>query len=199
MPACEPAGDSIPAPALVPGQVTLSLEPGYYRLGIQAEEGATGRRCAFKTNVELAGFDRGLSISDILFASLLGETESCHVFNRGAVRVIPHPLHTYKIPGTVKIYFEIYGLDTDDRDRAFYEIAFRIDPLEKRRRGPILVEAGTVVRSKFKVSGYGSMQSQRLEIATENLWQGAYHLKIEVTDRRVLRSAERTARFSLIE
>jgi hypothetical protein len=99
----------------------------------------------------------------------------------------------------VNFYFEIYGLDTDGEGRAFYRIEYRIDPLTKRRAGPVLEESEAAVSSSFETSGFGAIQPQHLSIATGNLWEGAFRITIRVTDRRTLRVAERSATFSVIK
>jgi GWxTD domain-containing protein len=68
------AGQGIRAPSLVPAQIVLALEPGYYRIGIEARDRTSLRRAAYRTNVELEPYIASPSVSDIEFASSIKET-----------------------------------------------------------------------------------------------------------------------------
>jgi GWxTD domain-containing protein len=184
---------------LVPGLVSLTLKPGYYRLGIEVIDRFSGRRGAMKTNLVLPSLDGGLRLSDVQFASSIRETEENGAFVKGNLMVVPHPLHTYRIPSPLKFYFEIYGLDTDREGKAFYSVEYRITPLEKRRSGPVLKDMKTAISSSFNTTGYGAMQAHRLEIATANLWKSRFRLTVAVTDRRTLSTVEKTAEFKVID
>jgi hypothetical protein len=192
-------GESDGGPSLVPGQAIVTLEPGYYRIGIEANDLHSGRSGGFRTNVELVSLDPPLSLSDIMFASSISETEENSKFLKGNLQVVPHPIHAYRIPFPVKIYFEIYGLDTDAEGLAYYEVEYRIQPLRKRRRGPVLEEVPTAISSRFETTGFGPRQVQRLEIATGNLWKGPFELMVSVRDRRTRRVTEKRAGFSILE
>ncbi len=193
------AGETFTGPSHIPGQAVVTLEPGYYRIGIQATDLHSGHRGSFRTNLELTSFDRSLRLSDIQFASSIRDTEENTRFVKGTLQVVPHPLHAYRIPFPVTLYFEIYGLDTDTESLAFYEVEYRIVPLEKRRRGPVLEEMPVAISSQFETTGFGSTQVQHLEIATENLWKGPFELIVTVRDRRTRQSVSERASFSVLE
>jgi len=193
------AGEKFTGPSLLPGQIVLALEPGYYRLGIEARDRGSKRRAAFKTNLELAVFGGSPDVSDIQFASSIRETEENQRFVKGTLQVVPHPAHAYRMPFPLSIYFEIYGLDTDQEGLAFYRIEYKIVPREKQRRGPVLEEVSSVVSSSFETNGYGAAQPQHLSIATENLWEGPFRFIVTVTDRRTMRTATRTEDFSILK
>jgi GWxTD domain-containing protein len=193
-----PMDDTGSPDRLIPGRVICTLEPGYYRLGVEAIDRSSGKRCAFRTTVDLPDFDSRLTVSDILFASRISESDRISRFTRGALEVVPHPVHAYLRGDPLILYFEIYGLDTDREGMAFYRIRYRIEPIGRRRRGPVLVTAPTAVSSIFDMSGIGANQIQRLEIATDNLWGGIFELKVEITDRRTRGSAVQSARFSVV-
>ena len=159
----------------------------------------SGRRGMLKTNLELAPIGNELALSDIQFASSIQETEENQKFVKGNLQVIPHPLHAYRIPYPLSIYFEIYGLDTDREGISFYTIEYRIVPLQKRRKGPVLEEVSPIISSKFETTGYGSMQVQRLSITSTSLWEGPFRLIVTVTDRRTLASAEKSSNFSILD
>ena len=186
-------------PSHMPGQIVLELEPGYYRIGIEATDVNSQKRGAARTNLELEPYGGELAISDIQFASSIGEAQPGGKFVKGNLRIIPHPLHAYRIPYPLTFYFEIYGLEIDQDGYSFYAVDYKITPLRKRRRGPVLEEITSVVSSKFETTAAGSDQVQRLEIATENLWEGSFELTVTVTDRRTRESVRKSARFSVLE
>ncbi len=185
-------------PSLVPAQIVLALEPGYYRIGIEARDRTSKRRSAFRTNVELAPYAASPSVSDIQFASAIRETEANQDFVKGNLQVVPHPSHAYRKPFPLWMYFEIYGLDLDPEGLAFYRVEYRIIPLEKRRRGPVLEETAAI-SSSFETNGYGATQPQRLSVATENLWEGRFRFIVTVTDRRTFRTATKYEDFSILK
>ena len=186
-------------PSLIPGQVVMGLEPGYYRIAVEAIDVKSDISGVMKTNLELQAVGEKLAVSDIQFASRIDRVSDETRFVKNDLRIIPHPMHAYRIPFPLTFYFEIYGLDTDRDDFCFYSVDYKIKPLEKRRRGPILEEIAPVVSSKFKTTGSGPRQVQQLQIATENLWQGPFELSITVTDRRTLEQVEKRSRFSILE
>jgi hypothetical protein len=191
--------DSLPGSTLLPEQVVVALRPGYYHLGLEAYDRNSRRRGMSKANLEVTPFETSPAVSDIEFASSIGEGGENPRFLKGNLRVVPHPLRAYRKPFPVTFYFEIYGLDTDDRGIAFYRVEYRIDPLEKKRWGPVLQDAPTNISSTFETSGHGSTQPQRLAIATENLWKGNFQLVVTVTDRRTGHAATKSAAFTVLE
>ncbi|MBN2070648.1 MAG: GWxTD domain-containing protein [Candidatus Krumholzibacteriota bacterium] len=186
-------------PGYIPGQLAMALKPGYYRIGIEVTDTGSGRKGVFQTNVELPSMDGKLSLSDILFASSISETDDMVKFRKGDLQVVPHPLHAYRIPFPLTFYFEMYGLDTDRDGLAYYTIDYRIIPVSKRRKGPVLEEPPPAISSKFETTGFGSTQIQRLEIATENLWKGTFQLIVSIMDRRTLETTEKRSNFSILE
>jgi GWxTD domain-containing protein len=186
-------------PSLVPAQIVLALEPGYYRVGIEARDRISKRRAAYRTNIELTPYAASPSVSDIQFASSIRETEANQDFVKGNLQVVPHPSHAYRKPNPLWMYFELYGLDTDPEGLAYYRVEYRIIPLEKRRRGPVLEETSSAISSSFETSGYGATQPQRLSVATENLWEGRFRFIVTVTDRRSFRTATKWEDFSIVK
>ena len=187
------------ASGLVPGQIVLALKPGRYHLGIEACESNSKRRAEFKTDVDVPAYKASPCISDIQFASSITETEENSRFVKGNLRVVPHPLHAYRIPAPIVFYFEIYGLDTDEDGKTFYLVEYRIIPLGKKRWGPVFLERPANIGAAFETSGYGSAQPQRLAIAANELGEGPFRLDVTVTDRRTFRTAVQSAKFSILK
>ena len=197
--ASQEGGMTFNGPYYIPGQVAVTLDPGYYRIGIEAHDLQSGRMGVYRMNVELPPMDEGLALSDILFASTITPVEKTVRYQKGNLQVVPHPLHAYKIPFPLTFYFEIYGLDTDEEGFALYEVEYRVVPVSKKKEGFTFRDMETAIESKFEASGFGPSQPQRLEIATENLWEGSFRLIITVMDRRTRESVEKISNFSILE
>ncbi len=197
--ASQEGGQTFEGPAYIPGQVAVTLEPGYYRIGIEARDLQSGRMGVYRANVELPPMDEGLALSDILLASTITQVDETVRYQKGNLQVVPHPLHAYKIPFPLTFYFEVYGLDTDEEGFALFEVAYRVVPVSKKKKGMTLADMPTTVESRFEASGFGPSQPQRLEIATENLYEGSFKLVITVMDRRTRESVVKIANFSILE
>ncbi len=197
--AAQKGGEIFIGPSHLPGQVILTLKPGYYRIGIEAYDTNSGRRGVYRTNLELAPLGETLGLSDIQYASSIRETTENVKFAKGNLQVVPHPLRAYRRPFPVHLYFEIYGLDTDKAGLAFYTVEYRIIPLEKRRKGPVFEDIQPAISSRFETSGFGGRQVQRLTIATENLWKGSFRLVVSVKDRRTFQVVEGGSKFSILD
>jgi len=185
-------------PAYLPGQVLLTLGPGYYRFGLETIDKISGSRGVFRTNRRLT-CGEGLSLSDIQFARTISTGDQNSRFRKGNLIVVPYPLHLYKKSFPIAYYFEIYGLDTDREDFGFYSVEYSVTPTEKKRWGPVLVDQHTGINTGFNASGFGSQQPMRLEINTDNLWSGRFVLRVKVTDRRTRNSTEKTASFAIVD
>ncbi|MDD3643134.1 MAG: GWxTD domain-containing protein [Candidatus Krumholzibacteria bacterium] len=184
---------------LCPAQLNLAMAPGYYRWGIEVIDRAGGKHGCYRFSRLLEPLGEGLSLSDILFASSVSDAGEADAFVRGTLRVVPHPMHAYRKPHPVRLYFEIYDLDTDPQGFAFYSIEYRIEAKKRHRVGPVLRKQGTVISPRFETSAYGATQSERLEIDTDRLRKGSYRLFVTVMDRRTRKSVERVANFSILD
>lgn len=187
------------SPWLLPAQFILTLDPGYYRFGIEVRDRRTKKHGAFLASRYIAPMGDTLCVSDIQLASSIEEAGNRTSFIKGPLRVIPHPVHAYRKPDPVKFYFEIYGLDLDEEDFGFWEIEYSVEPKEMKREWPVYKDVGTVMSSKFNASGFGSTQHERLEIDSDKLWEGSFRLRVRVMDRRTRKSVETLTSFSILE
>ena len=185
-------------PAYLPGQIRLTLEPGYYRFGLETIDKNSGSRGVFRTNKRLTCGD-DLCLSDIQFARNIFEGDQNSRYRKGDLIVVPYPLHLYKKSFPIAFYFEIYGLDVDKKDFGFYSVEYTVTPTEKKRWGLVYVDQETGISAGFKASGFGSQQPMRLEINTDNLWSGRFMLTVRVTDRRTRKSTEQTGSFAIVD
>lgn len=193
-----PNSEDAKVPAYLPGQIILTLAPGYYRFGLETIDKNSGSRGVFRTNRRLT-CSSDLCLSDIQFARMISDGDENSRYRKGNLIVVPYPLHLYKKSFPIAFYFEIYGIDLDKEDFGFYSVEYTVIPTEKKRWGPIFVDQKTGISANFNASGFGSQQPMRLEINTDNLWSGRFVLRVKITDRRTRKSTEQTASFAILD
>jgi GWxTD domain-containing protein len=197
--ASQEGGQTFEGPSYIPGQVALTLDPGYYRIGIEARDLKSNRMGVYRTTVEVPPLHESLALSDIMFASTITQVSETVRYQKGNLQVVPHPLHAYRIPYPLKFYFEVYGLETDEEGMALYTVEYRVIPVSKKKKMLVYEDVETAVESRFETGGFGSTQPQRLEIATDNLWEGSFRLIVTVMDRRTRQTVVKSANFSILE
>ncbi|MFQ5511748.1 MAG: GWxTD domain-containing protein [Candidatus Krumholzibacteriia bacterium] len=186
---------------LLPTQIPLLLETGYYRMAVSVRGLKSGKSSSFRTSFDCNSFDNGLALSDILFARRIAQTETPSLFTRGALEVIPHPLRAYSRSVPMPIYFEIYNLTTDERGVSSYTVEYKIIPhnKEKKHFWQRYRQATPVVSSRFRSSGFGDNEIQHITVNTENLKKGSFDLLITLTDDLSQQVTFKRGTFSLID
>lgn len=187
--------------SLIPSQIIVALNRGYYRMGISIEGDQSGRSSSYRTTFDCEPYGVRLSISDILFARSITEANSPSMFTRGAMDVVPHPSRAYSRRVSMPIYFEIYNLTLDERGVSSYTLEYKIVPRtnQKKTLADRFQSASPVVSSKFQSSGFGPSESQPLFIRLDNLSKGAYDLLITLTDDVTQQVVTQTGTFSLVD
>lgn len=180
------------------GQVVLSLPPAPYHIWIEAVDLISGRRGVLKMRKWLVPLDGGLCASDVQFAKTIAESSVPSRYMKNNLVVIPHPLHLYRIPFPITLYFEIYGLKQDKEDHVFYSIEYEIIPL-KPGRNTMIEDRSKTMTAGFETSAFGPNQPVQFQIATDNLEEGPHRLKVRIMDRKTRETIEKTARFGLMK
>lgn len=185
--------------SLIPAQFTFTVHPGYYRVCMEIKDHYSNKNGSYRTSRHLKSMGDTLSLSDLLFASSISPAEGNDTFIKGTLRVIPHPMHAYRKPNSIKVYYEIYGLDTDDENLAFYSIEYSIKAMHKKRTGLVLKDVSSSISSRYETSAYGAIQFERIEIDTQELWDGVFQLSVTVMDRRTRKTTTSVGKFSVID
>jgi hypothetical protein len=156
---------------------------------------------AYRTNVSSRNFDQDLAISDILFAQKIAPTTELSPFSRGALEVVPHPIRRYAAGTPVPVYFEVYGLDLEERGQSDYEVEYRVVPSTDDKKSIFDRFSGgeTVFASRFAGSGYNANEPLQLTIKTENLKPGLYDFIVRVKDELSQSETYRQASFRIVE
>jgi GWxTD domain-containing protein len=187
--------------SLVPTQLMVGLEEGYYRMGLSMRGEKSGRSSSYRTTFACEPFGLNLGISDILFARSIDQANTSSMFTRGPLEVVPHPLRAYSRSFPMPIYFELYNLTLDDRGVSTYTLEYKIIPHTKEKRAfwDRFQKSTPVVSSKFQSSGFSAHETQYLFIHTDNLHKGSYDLLITLTDDFTRQVVFQKGTFSLID
>ncbi len=186
---------------LMPAQIVFSLPRGYYRVAVNMSDLDVKHSSAYRTNVSSRNFDEELALSDILFAQKIAPTAELSPFSRGALEVVPHPIRRYAVGTPVPVYFEIYGLDLEERGQSDYEVEYRVVPSSDDKKSIFdRFDGGeTLFASRFEGSGFNANEPLHLTIKSENLKPGLYDFIVRVKDELSQSETYRQASFRIVE
>jgi hypothetical protein len=172
-------------------------------LAVTVEETNTGRINSYRTDVACEDFDSKLAISDILFAFIIKPVSQMTPFNRGALEVVPHPMHRYRKSSPIQVYFEVYNLKTDDQGLSRYNIEYRLIPSAPKKKGWWQSLFGenyiTEISSSLEGSSYGPHDVIHLSVNTNNLWADDYKFIVQLVDQFSQQTQSREAAFTVVE
>lgn len=186
---------------LMPAQIVFSLPRSYYRVAVNMSDLDVKHSSAYRTNVSSRNFDEDLALSDILFAQKIAPTTELSPFSRGALEVVPHPIRRYAVGTPVPVYFEIYGLDLEERGQSDYAVEYRVVPSSDDKKSIFdRFDGGeTVFASRFEGSGFNANEPLHLTIKSENLKPGLYDFIVRVKDELSQSETYRQASFRIVE
>ena len=186
---------------LMPAQIVFSLPRSYYRVAVNMSDLDVKHSSAYRTSVSSRNFDQDLALSDILFAQKIAPTAELSPFSRGALEVVPHPIRRYAVGTPVPVYFEIYGLDLEERGQSDYEVEYRVVPSSDDKKSIFdRFDGGeTVFGSRFEGSGFNANEPLHLTIKSENLKPGLYDFIVRVKDELSQSETYRQASFRIVE
>jgi GWxTD domain-containing protein len=195
--------DDTQAAILIPGLAVTFLPPGRYEMALRLEDTGSGKLQIYRTIVQVPEFpaDR-LQTSDITFATAMEISASPGIFGKGDWNIYPHPFRVFNPDGEINIYFEIYGLGTDDEGLNNYRVTYRI-----KNRSP-QIKSGWLwtkresfspeVASTFVDRRHGSTTRHPLSISAANFNEDSYILDILVEDLISGQETETQTRFSVV-
>jgi GWxTD domain-containing protein len=186
---------------LVLDQITVTVEPGEYRLALSVQDSLSHRVGVHQAEFTALAFPPGeLALSDIQFALDVKSPEPDAPFVKGAYQVVPYPLSTFVRDQRVFVYFEAYGLTQSPSGDALYTVGFRIQPHRQATRswfgsskGQVIPGVATAydgVSASANVQEYFSLDPSTFE-------EDSYDVQITVTDRISDRKVTRSATFSV--
>ncbi|MEJ2722597.1 MAG: GWxTD domain-containing protein, partial [bacterium] len=154
---------------LMPMQLVFTLDPGFYHMAVTLEEPETRKISSYRCDVTCLDFESKLEVSDVLFASRIAPSEKTSPFVRGPLEVVPHPSRSYRRPGSIPVYVEVYNLSSEGPGGASYTVEYEIRPSDERGG-----RSTVVVSSSFNAACDGPHDVVHLAIDTENLWEGEF-------------------------
>ncbi|MDP6039585.1 MAG: hypothetical protein QGG64_13625, partial [Candidatus Latescibacteria bacterium] len=176
--------------ALLIDELALNVPPGKYRLGVEVRDRARNLMGAYTREVEVESYaGDGLGLSDIELAGSV--VEDAEVKIKGGRKVVPMPSGTYRPGQPVTIYYEVYGLKSDDFGQTHYQMDYRISPKKGkpiavtilRAIGELLgIEEKKVVTISYEQKGKEASEYNYLEIDVSGSESGQYELEVIVTD-----------------
>ncbi|HEV8305873.1 MAG TPA: hypothetical protein VGQ25_12975 [Gemmatimonadales bacterium] len=158
-----------------PGLLTLTVPPGEYEYGFDADSnGVVGRLRGRVIVPAFSAVDLGLSSLALAPAAALLDREATL---RGMPADLAYPANT-----PLAAYVEVYGLTTDRDGRSRYRVRYSFAPLPSGlgrllgRGRPVVLEFGRDVAA--------SRTAERLVIQPDQLPAGRYRVTVAVTDLR---------------
>ncbi len=186
---------------LVLDQITLSVDPGSYRMAVSVQDSLSRRIGVHQARFEAHDFSPGtFAISDIQFALDVRDASEGQPFVKGAYQVVPYPLSAFAADQPVFVYFEIYGLEQSPTGDSLYTVQFRIQPTNPATvswfgssKGQVIPGVATAyegVSTRSNVQEYFSLDPSTFE-------EDTYEVQITVTDRINDRQVVRAKSFSV--
>ncbi len=199
------ADGDVEAGTLAIDELALQIPPGRYYLGVQINHPATNRRGGYTRELIVEDYQvPGLRISDIELAGRVIEDSTATT--KGGLRVVPLPSHTYRRGQPIVIYYEVYGLSSDDFGQTRYRVDYRIKPLRGKLRGIRVIRAlgrllgieeKAIVTISYERVGTRLDEHNYLEIDPGDTKEGRFELTISVTDLNTQISIQKNTVFNI--
>jgi GWxTD domain-containing protein len=199
---------------------TLSQNPDFYnfatitmpapaeslKVACAIEQKSAQRVNIYEMPLDIYDFnDKGFHLSSLILASKVGEKEKDSQFNRRNIKLIPNFTRTYRDIDTLIVYYEIYDLPTNIRNRTHYRLSYSIREIEPPRNvfgmiagllsgGPKAEITHTADRGDIRTELY-----EPLKIDISPLKPGLYSFTLEVEDLIIGKTLTRKAQFSVVE
>jgi GWxTD domain-containing protein len=175
------------------GQLTFFLEPDTYRVALDFQCAAAGRRGMTELLVAVPAYPADeLRISDIELASevrpaRLGDRE--RGFLKHGLYVKPYPYRTLRRGPPIFLYYEIYGLRPDEAGQVRYRVEYEV---EAARKGGLLAflsllnpfkGKGVRLTSSYDYVAEEPERHEHLSLDLGSLRPGVYRLRLKVLDQ----------------
>jgi GWxTD domain-containing protein len=178
---------------MYPAVQTVRVRPGKYNLSIEVEEKLERNTGVVRELFEAREFrQRGLQLSDMLFAEDITPPENIEVSKRADFTIKPDLDKVYTVFHPVFLYYEIYGLIIDPTTQSTrYRVECAIELQEQKRTGiwqyfPSIAQSGQSagrIETVAEYSGITSTEHQYLRINVENSPPGDYRVTLNVEDQ----------------
>jgi len=186
---------SMPRGAPPRDRIALDLDPGPYRLALEARDRAGGKVGIFLTETMVPDFSASeLALSDVQRCLDVRRASGPDPFRNGDWVVVPHPGGTYRAGTPVFLFFEVYHLARSPAGETFYTVGVTV-----RSRAPdgTVGEVVAGVGNAFDGRGRSATAQEFLALDPGALETSLYDVEVRVTDRISDRSVARTVTFGV--
>ncbi|MDP6042189.1 MAG: hypothetical protein QGG64_26810, partial [Candidatus Latescibacteria bacterium] len=189
----------VEAGTLAIDEIALQISPGRYYLGVQVNHPASNRRGGYTQELVVEDYHMpGLWVSDIELAGRVVEDSTA--MGKGGFDVVSLPSRTYKLGKPIVIYYEVYGLRSDEFGQTDYRVDYRITAKKGKLSGVqvlralgrlIGIEEKAVVTISYERKGTRSDENNYLEIDPGKSKEGRYEIAVSVSDLNANQTAEK--------
>jgi GWxTD domain-containing protein len=209
-----PRGRPPGAGVTIEDRAAVLLLPGRYEFAYALTDSVSERFGQGRGTISVEAFPAGrLKLSHLLVARSVEAVEAVEPgeadrLTHAGYRIRPNPSHRVRVGENLALYYEVYGLSTDEEGLARMLVDYEIVGVPAEARGIDSVvqalaglfrsddaEAGHI-RSSFEIADFGESSRQPLTVNLTALPEGEYRLELVVTDLATGRSATRQTRFS---
>ncbi|MBD3218869.1 MAG: GWxTD domain-containing protein [candidate division Zixibacteria bacterium] len=199
---------------------TLSKNPNFYnfatismespsdslRVACAIEQKSAQRVNIYERPLRVYDFlDSGFHISSLILASKVEEKEKDSPFNRRDIKLIPNFTNTYRTDDTLIVYYEIYDLPTNIRNRTQYRMSYTIQEQDIPRNIFGMIASALSSGQKIGIThtaDRGDIRTERyepLKIDISSLDPGLYEFTITIEEFVWGKTLTRKARFSVVD
>ncbi len=141
-----------------------------------------------------------LSISDIELATRIESATQPGKFVKNGLVVVPNPTRLYQRKAPVYIYFEIYHLTQDVKQKTSFIIEYKVELQEQKSKGLFGLFGGggkSSITTQIDREGKSELSVEYLAIDVSYLKAGEYNLEVKITDKQSGKTALQTKRIAL--
>jgi GWxTD domain-containing protein len=167
------------------------LPGGQYQLVLDLRHPATRQLEQRDFSIMLGG-DSNVHLSSVIFAKSITPAESVinnrQSFTRHNLVITPYPFSTFKRNTPIFIYFEIYGLQQDDKGETFYKLEYEVQAPAKKGLASLFASLNPFDKGDGNISisearrGKAAVEPTYLQLDFGQLRSGKYNLIVRVTD-----------------
>ena len=182
-------------------QLALELEPGPYRLAVEARDRASGDVGIYLTETVVRDFSLPtLAISDIQLALDVKRGQPGDAFLKGPYQVVPYPLGTFPRDRDIYLFFEVYGLTASPTGDVLYTVEFLIQPRQTAGSSWFGSSKGRVtpgVATAYEGTARAGTVREWIVLDPSTFTSDLYDVEITVIDRVGEGSATRPITFAV--
>lgn len=186
--------------------ITMPAPAESLKVSCAIEQKAAERVNIYEMPLDVYNFnDSGFHLSSLILASKVGDKEKDSQFNRRNIKLIPNFTRTYRNNDTLIVYYEIYDLPTNIRNRTHYRLSYSItevEPPSNLFRAIAGILAGKQKTEITHTADRGDIRTdlyEPLKIDISSLKPGLYDFTLNVEDLIIGKHITRQTRFSVVE